>query len=251
MSHLQNRARSPFNYFYFLFLFAVLVSLHLYQLSFLPETPLLSLLFLSFSMIAECTVEVLSLIFLYELVLKSGRPLLISIYRFFCLFLVLIQVVDFVILRFFDITVWQALYSYLFLETLENFILLLYASDISLSKWIGSGLIVLSLPLLGLWFYRLTHRLSKKKPLLLRSHRIGYSLLFLIPALLVWDLVTAHLTDFSFHDDYRRVTPWKQTFFCPTKQIISPKRGLKPAPSEQAGPSGPRRAARSSSCTAP
>lgn len=234
MSRIQSRVRAPFNYLYFAFLFAVLVSLHLYQLSFLPAIRLSSLLFLTFTVIAECAVEVLFLVFIYELLRKTERPLLIRAYRFFCLLLVLIQVIDFMILRFFDLTVWHALYSYLFLETLENFIILLYASDISLSKWIASGLAILCLPILALWFYRLTHRLSKKKPLVLRSHRIGYSLFFLMPALLAWDLLTAHLTDFSFHDGYRRLTPWKQTFFYPKKEVISLKGEFKPPPTEKA-----------------
>lgn len=195
--------------------------LHIYQLSFLPPSSVTSRIFMIFSTTAQCAVEVVVIALLHRLLVKSKRPLLISTYIFLTFFLLLVQIIDFTVLRIFDMTVWHAMYSYLFLETFENFILLLYASDISISKWIAFGLIALTLPIITVWIYRLTHHISSQKPLQVRTHRLGYMLLLTLPALVVWDLVIASLSDFSLYDDYRKVTPWKKTIFQPEKQVIA------------------------------
>ena len=131
-------------------------------------------------------------------------------------FLVL-HIIDFVLIRFMDLSVWNAL-DFILEETWENFIEMLRMSGIPLGLWLVLAPLALMLPLIGVALYHFGERFNRlhfAPKRLLQGLCIVPIGLFTLGAVCVTDV------DPKRHQAYSRALPFKRTFFEPMLQSLS------------------------------
>lgn len=131
-------------------------------------------------------------------------------------FLVL-NVIDFVLIRFMDLSIWNAL-DFIFEETWENFIEMLRMSGIPLGLWIVFAPFALLLPVIGVMLYRLGERYNR---LHFSSKRLFQGLCIVPVGLFTLGAVCVSDVDPKRHQAYARALPFKRTFIEPMLQSIS------------------------------
>lgn len=123
-------------------------------------------------------------------------------------FFFLAQIIDFPFVRLMDMSVWFV-FHFLADETFENFLEMLYASNVTILSWIfGISFFVLLL-ICALFFYKRTSEWSKKVPVSRRA--VGAAAAIALAALFAIDM--GYRNSFSSHTymQYSAALPWKQT----------------------------------------
>ncbi len=133
----------------------------------------------------------------------------------------LLHILDFFMNRILDLSLFQALVTFVFYEDLNNFIYLLDASGISLWIWGIFFLSLLFVPWMGWLLYQLTSRLTANTPRLIKKQTL-FLLFSVTPiALLFWDLSTSHTIHPDAYTEFAKALPWKHTLLHPKNILIS------------------------------
>ena len=211
--------KSPFNYLFFLLFFSALALIHTLHITLVEPSFTLSKHFFLMYGIGQCVMQVLMYLSLF-MWLKTFAPRVIMkiIIALGCLFVVC-EVIDFLMERLLDISIWYAI-GFILQESKGNFIELLKASNVSLGIWalvfFGGALLVV----VGLLVFHLTEKLSSYRPLYFSKRLMlscaAASLLFLC----VWDKVFSPFAMDGPSRRYEKALPWKTTLFPPKKQEL-------------------------------
>jgi glucan phosphoethanolaminetransferase (alkaline phosphatase superfamily) len=145
----------------------------------------------------------------------------------------IVHFLDFMMDRLLDFSVWEAFRVFVLDESLENFLYLLDASGVPLWGWVALLILFLSLPAVGFFFYRLSYKISKKRPLLLHPSFFLQTLICIPCALLVWDLSTFRIIQPDAYTSFIRTLPWKMTFLEPKNTSFSLPTALAPPTPEK------------------
>ena len=227
----MKRERPPFNYIFFgSFLFFVLLISLSQLLSLSGGTFSFPLLFLV-DVFLQSFLEVLIIIFLSSLIStyfpRSFRSCFIALATLILFF----HVIDFVLVRLIDFTIWFAL-DFVMEDQIKNMLELLNASNVPLFGWaavfLGIGMFIF----LGLFFFKKSEILSQKKEISFTLPMQGVAICTLLLTLVIWDYSTRPFFSFAQAQKYEKALPFKFTFFaksCPTLKLSAP---LAPPPSE-------------------
>ncbi|MGZ3633381.1 MAG: sulfatase-like hydrolase/transferase [Parachlamydiaceae bacterium] len=157
------------------------------------------------------TVETLLLIYATHL-LKTflGKK---SLYTFISLasFLLIAHIVDFPLIRFMDMTVWDGL-RFLTQENPHNIVELLYATNISMQIWFFFCLIVVGTLVAIILFYKLSERWTCRHPLKLSPIMMLITIALMSFSTLSLGYVTQQHMAQSQFVLYQKTLPWKDTF---------------------------------------
>ena len=225
-------SKSGVNYLYFGIYFALVVLMSASGV-FVKESLSGSRIFFFLYSVGQAALETTLLIFLAFFLrrLKSQIPFRLFIGATFVL--LILHFFDFLMERILDLSVWETI-GFVLDEDFSNFLFLLDASGLSLWIWfLGFSLLAL-LPLAGIFFYRITEKAIKKKPM--PFHREKYLLaLFSIPiALLFWDFSSYRIIHPDAYTDFLHCLPWKFTCLEPRAVVLPLSHRLKKPPSEEA-----------------
>ncbi len=224
----------PTNYLYFgllLFCFFVLDLYHVILLE--PSISLSSLYFLSYSLL-QSLIEVGVLVFVGGLIKKRLPNLYYKFFISLTFLFLLVHFIDFILVRFMGMSFYFALDMVLD-ETFENFIEMLHCVGVNMNFWMIFLLpFPLLIPLLGILFYRITHKVSLKKPFTVSQKKV-LTLLCIFPiALLVLDIGISPLVQREDYKTYQMTLPWKTTLFSGKKDQLKLNGPLKPIRDEKA-----------------
>jgi glucan phosphoethanolaminetransferase (alkaline phosphatase superfamily) len=221
------RQKMAVNPYYFILLFIGLLGLNCYHVfGFERELNFSPFFFLAYA-IGQSLLELLALAFVANLIHRYLPKILYYFFISLCFLSVVMHYVDFILIRFMDLSIFFGI-DMILDETLDNFIELLHLTGISLQSWMIAGILCLFIfPLIGVSLYYLTSKLTKTKPLKI-SHGHVLKALFCLPfALVVLDLTFSPFVEKEDFRFYKRVLPWKSTFISPKELVIDLSRSLK------------------------
>jgi glucan phosphoethanolaminetransferase (alkaline phosphatase superfamily) len=141
-------------------------------------------------------------------------------------FFFLFQIIDFILIRMFHFSFLEAL-NFVLDETLCSFIELLKASNISLMIWLGIGVAMFFLPVLGILLFKGMEWLIKKKPLFI-PYNFFFLIIFLLPfSLFFWNFSQYWMIHPDLYHAMLKTLPWKTTLFHPSSMKLAFKGNLK------------------------
>jgi len=191
-----------------------------------------SQLFFFFYAIGQLTLEMALLIFCTTLVRKYLGKTAFNIAIAITFIGLLLHLLDYIMERILDLSVWEAVYIFVLQESFENFVQLLAASGIPIWAWIVILFGAISIPLLGIGLYKLTEKIVLRWPLRLRNHLFLQTFLCMPCALLLWDFSCANVIHPDAYTAFTKSLPWKYTFLHPRNLQISQNNYLKAPLSE-------------------
>ncbi len=208
---LNSLAKISINYLFFGFYFFVISLIHVYHVFLIEsEFTFSRYFFLSYAII-QCAIETLLLILFANAINIFFRTKAMAIYSIFVFFFLLTHVIDFPLVRFMGMSFWYAL-NFISAESPQNFLELLYASNVSLIIWIFSGLLGFGVLISGAFFYKITERWTNLRPFVVHYPLLAATLCTLCLFLMSWDYSTHKWTSCSQFDRYQKTLPWKSTF---------------------------------------
>ncbi|MCB1111021.1 MAG: hypothetical protein KDK64_08560, partial [Chlamydiia bacterium] len=215
------------NPYYFALLLLGLFSMHFYHLLSLGHEWTFSPLYFLIYALVESTIEVFALMVIGNLIRAYLPKCFYYAFISFCFLAFILHYVDFILIRFMDISVMYG-FRWVLGETFDNFIELLHLTGISIDKWIGMLLVVVVIiPVVAIALYRITAKLSIKRPLKL-THKGMIKMLCLMPlTLAALDLTMTPLVKQEEYQIYERVLPWKSPVLSQNAMTIVLKGKLK------------------------
>jgi glucan phosphoethanolaminetransferase (alkaline phosphatase superfamily) len=227
MNRLRNlfQSKIEINVAYFGFLFIFLSFIHIFHLTLIQTDD--SLFRFAFIVVAvlQCFLETALVVLLWNLI-KGVVP------RFFHLLFVqltflffIAHIIDFFLIRIMGFTVWFGL-GFISLESFDNFIEMLIASNVPLSSWLFSALLTLSILISGVFFFFLVEKWVKRRSISARS--FGTIVCGVFCSLVLWDGAAAYFFPYTHYGEHQNVLPWKATLFSPAKEVFAFATSLKP-----------------------
>lgn len=221
---MESRSYIPVNYLYF-GAFILLLSLMSTGSVFIKENTIESRFFFLLYAFGQIILETCGLIFVGFLLRSYTKPVYFWIFIGCTFILAILHMLDFLMDRILDLSVWDTC-SFVFDETLDDFLYLLDASGIPLWAWLMMFIAFLALPLLGIFFYKITDTLSNKQPLVLRIDLFLLTLVCIPAALLLWDVSASKIIHPDTYRAFVKSLPWRFTFIQPRNVLVPIKAPL-------------------------
>jgi glucan phosphoethanolaminetransferase (alkaline phosphatase superfamily) len=168
--------------------------------------------------VGQAALETCLLVFLSHLLQRKARPKLFLVFIGLTFLLLILHILDCLMDKILDLSIWQAISIFVLSETFSNFLLLLDASGIPLWLWMVLFGALASIPLIGVAIYRATEIITQKKPL--PFDHIP-SAIFCIPfALFLWDISASRIIHPNTYTAFLQSLPWKSTFLQPKNVVM-------------------------------
>nr|NGX33348.1 hypothetical protein [Candidatus Anoxychlamydiales bacterium] len=176
--------------------------------------------------------EITSFAILSVIIKKYMPKIVFTIFIAFTFIFFISHIIDLVLLKIMDMTVWDGV-SIALDENLENFIEMLHTTGIPFYAWIIFGILMLSLPFLGIFIYKVTDLFSKKRKIPLYQEHFIQIFLCVPLALFIWEFKAAKSINANNYDSNSRALPWKLTFMQPDILKTQTKLALKKPKNEK------------------
>ena len=202
------------NYLYFGIYF-LLLSLMSASGIFIKEPFKASQMFFFLYAVGQAALETFLLIFFSLLFQRFGNKTLFLGFIWATFLLVILHLLDCIMEKILDISVFSAISLFVLNETFSNFLQLLSASGIPIWGWLLLLITFISLPFLGVILYRYTEKFTKKHPLPITFESSALCIFSLLAALFFWDFSASPLIHPNTYTAFRQSLPWKSTLLHP------------------------------------
>ncbi len=206
------KERQSVNYIYFGILFLILSVLHIYHVFLIESATGLYRFFYTIYSLGQCAIEVGILIVVGHFLGGRFPKIFKTIFVISTFLLLLVHLIDFPLVRIMGMTIWYVL-DWIRAESFENFVEMLLATHVSITSWMLAGLAVLLIPLFGIMLFRLTDKLSRRRPIFFSHSVVGMSLFSVILFLSMFDFKTNAIASPDDDAHFLKALPWKTTFF--------------------------------------
>lgn len=217
---LEHFSKIQINYLFFGLYFLLVSFIHVYHVLLIDSAWTLSQFYFLINVLGQCLLETLLLIFIGHLIRHLFGVIGTYAYSFLLFTLLLAHFVDFPLVRFMDMSVWYAL-DFITKESSQNFLEILYASNVSLLTWICSFLIGLAVLFSGLLFYRATEKIIKRRPWIVSLKAFLFSTAGLGIGVLAWDIWMQNFVQKDTLHFYVKALPWKRTLIPSDQEAIA------------------------------
>jgi len=215
-----------FNYLFFGFYFFIIAAIHVFHAFLIEPVSTFSRYFFASYALVQCALETCLLI-VVSAVLRQFLPrFFYQIYVALIFILFLGHVIDFPLVRLMDMSFWFALH-FVSQESYQNFMELLYASNVSLFVWGAAALGGLGIILCGAWIFYATEKWTDRRPISTTYPVLIAVICTLMLFLVNWERSTAHLRSATQCEVYQKTLPWKTTFTPPRQERFRLDYGLK------------------------
>jgi len=215
----KNSEPYSLNYLYYGFYFLIFAGLQIFH-AFLIDLPAgLDRIVYVFYAAGQAFIEVLCMAAVSSILLRNRYKRTHRIFILFLGILLFCRVMDFLLVRLMDISVWHGM-EFFFREKPENMLEMLLATTIRPAVWAFSFLAVIALIFSGWGIFKTAQKIYQKRPLLC-SGKTLIGLFALSFSLLAVSDVSLHffqLPQSSFK--YTKALPWKRTLFMPTENTM-------------------------------
>ncbi len=220
------------NPYYFVLLMAGFFTLNICHVVSLDQNWGFSPLYFLAYALMQSLLEVLLLILVANVIKRYLPKAFYYGFISFCLLFFILRYIDFTLTRFMDISVFYGL-RWIFDESFENFLELLHLTGISITTWAFLLAATITLiPLLAVGLYKMTEKLSSKKPLKVTYRGLMGALCCFPLGLIVLDFTVIPTVERQEHHYYERILPWKSTLFSQDKLLLQLDKPLKSLPNE-------------------
>ncbi|MCB1071822.1 MAG: sulfatase-like hydrolase/transferase [Chlamydiia bacterium] len=220
------------NPYYFGILLIGMCAMNIYHIFSLEKGWALSpIYFLTYALI-QSLLEVLALVFIGNVIKTYFHRVIYYGFISLCFLFFTLHYVDFILVRYMDISVYYGLH-WVFDESYENFIELLHLTGISIGTWIFllvSAAILI--PLFAVILYVLTGKLAEKKTIKITHKGLAKTLCCLPLGLIAMDVTVTPQVERQQYHHYERILPWKSTLLSRNEVIIDMGKSLKKLPNE-------------------
>ncbi len=217
---LQSLSQIPINYLFFGLYFLFIASIHLYHVFLIEDQGSFARYFFLLYSFVECLIETLLLLLIANGIRLFFPRFGLIFYGVGVFFLLLTHLIDFPLVRFMDMSFWYAL-NFVAQLKWSTFIELLYASNVSMGVWLLSFAAGALLVISSICFFRITEKLSSKRPLVCSYALLATILCTFCLFLFTWEY-TAHNYAVNVHfDRYEKTLPWKSTLFPEKKEHLA------------------------------
>lgn len=207
------KEHQPINYVYFGILFLFLSALHVFHVFLIENATGLHRIFYSIYALGQCLIEVLILMAVGHFFSRISKTLsTVFIMATFLLFIT--HLVDFPLVRIMGMSFWYAL-DMMLAESVGNFIELLYATHTPMIYWVLAGFAAVLIPILGVIFFRVAHKISQIKPIYFSKSILGMSLFAAVFFLSIFDIKIGKVAAPAQTAHFLEALPWKTTLFPP------------------------------------
>lgn len=220
-------SRVSINYFFFGFYFAFITLLHVYHVFLIESIASFSRYFFLVYAIVECAIETLLLILFANGVRHFFSSIGKAFFSLIAILMLFTHFIDLPLVRFMDMSFWYGI-NFIFQESWQNFIELLYASNVSLWVWFFSFLGGFVLLVLGMTLYSFTERWASAKPLVFSYSPIAALLCGLCLFLATWDYSAQKFASTKEFSRYAKTLPWKNTLRKQKNSLLPLSYPLKP-----------------------
>lgn len=220
------------NYLFFGFYFIFVSLIHGYHVLLIEPTASFSRYFYLFYALMQCGIETLLLVLFANGMKLFFKRRALMLYSLIVFFLMLTHAIDFPLVRFMDMSFWYAL-NFVSSQTPQNFLELLYASNISLGVWFLAGVVGFALLLSGIFVFRMTEQWTSRRPWIIRYPLLAAIFCTVCLLLISWDYSTHKWARNRYAYLYQKTLPWKSTFFREKQTFVSLPHGLNPGLSQE------------------
>jgi hypothetical protein len=219
------------NYLYFGLLFSILVLLSANRVL-MKENLFGSHVFFLLYSFGETALEVALFIFIGWIIRRFLPLFWFNVYIGVTFICFIIHLVDFILDRILNFTVWETL-SFVLDEPFDNFICMLTASGIPLWIWGGCLIAIVLIPAIGVVIYHATEWLANLKPFGLKPSILLQFFLCVPIALFLWDCSASRILHHESYQVFIKSLPWKITFFHPPVSRLHLSHPLPPPRTEK------------------
>ncbi len=206
------RRKHSLNYLYFGSLFVLIASLHILHVVLVDQGTILNRAFYITYATLQALFEVGMLVLIGTWVQEKFPKVLNKLFIVATFVLLLIHLVDFPLMRLMDMSIWYS-FGFIFEESLDNFVEMLKASNVSIQTWILLGMAATVLVLIGLFLFKHADRLSSRRSFKFSYRAAGLFVISVISSLAVFDYSTAHFAAAQCDSKFLKALPWKTTLF--------------------------------------
>ncbi len=220
-------SRVSINYFFFGFYYIFITILHVYHVYLVESVASFTRYFFMVYAVVECSIETILLILLANGVRHFFSFLGKTIFSTLVVLLLFTHFIDLPLVRFMDMSFWYGI-NFIFQESWQNFVELLYASNVSLWVWFFcflGGFLILGL-IVSL--YLVTERWIATRPLVFSYSPIAALLCGLCLFLGTWDYSVQKFARTNEFSRYAKTLPWKNTLRKQKQSFLPLLHPLKP-----------------------
>ncbi len=216
---MQDKSKLHINYLYFGLYFVICYIFSFFSVYQIKNTSNYTSSFFMIYSFGQLAIEVVGFALLSLLIKKYFHKSIFNLFIGLTFLMFLSHIVDFFLLRILDMTIWDGIELALD-ENLENFFEMLHCTGISYKIWALLGLIILTLPFIGVFVYKLLYKVISKNSFVLHHEHL-LQVLFSIPlTLFIWDFRVSSTINPDIYASYQRLLPWKLTFVQPKTMTI-------------------------------
>lgn len=229
----MEKKRIRCNYLYYGFFFCLLLLTSTGGV-FAKENLQGSLFFFSLYAAMQATLETALLVFIGSLIERFCKKIFFHAFIGLTFVFAALHIFEFVLERIIDLSVWEALDTFILDESFSNFIYLLDASGVPMWAWALFFITVALFPFLGILWYRLLDQIARKKPLVIRTDVFLLTFFCLPAGLLFWDYSASRAIHPDVYSACIKALPWKFTFLQPKSVVVSVPGSFPMPPEEEA-----------------
>lgn len=204
--------KESFNYIYFGFFLVALLTINMCHILTIDQGSVFAKWFFVVYNVGQILIEVMLCVIISAVLKKWAPKWIYAFYIGFIFIFLFAQIIESILVKLMDVSFSEAIYL-VFGADFANFIEMLRLTEIGMGVWIIVLAMPIAIPFLGIFIYKLTANISCKNPLYLKR-KAFLSVLLVIPIALSFmdSLVSKNLLNTEY-SNYKKVLPWKGTFF--------------------------------------
>lgn len=218
---MKNKA---INYLYLFIFFGFLVFLISFQINTITIAFIKTKLYFIFYGICQLLIELLLFLYISH---KITKPYLYRIFAGFFLFILIFHLTDFIMIRLMDTTIGFA-FKILFYPNLNHLFCAIRALNLNLFMGCFILTVLTAIPFLGIFFYWITEKISKKKPFFLSKRHISLTFFSIVGMLILLDLSFQPLIPLSDYTKLKKILPFGSTLFSPKFPSVALEKMIAP-----------------------
>lgn len=207
------------NYVYYGLYFICLATLHIFHVFLISPASSFEPYIYALYATGQAFIEVLCMAAFSGWLLRKHWKWTHRFFVFAFSLLLLCRVIDFLLVRLMDISVWHGM-EFFFQETFSNMIEMMLATTIQPKVWFLSLGAAVGFVFIGWIIFHYMHKLYVKKPLFFSSRTLFGFFAVSFAILACQDLGLHFYSSPLGNDIYTKALPWKRTLFMPEGDVI-------------------------------
>lgn len=205
------------NYLYYILMFFLIFTLNILNLPIETNIQNYKIFFL-IDIVLQILLEIVLLILLEYLIKTTSLKKIYILFPSFLMLILCLHTIDFILTKIMNLSLYKAFYIVLH-ESWDNFKQMILLTEIPIRTWIICLILSIFFLCSGFFLYKLSHKISNKKPIHLSIKNLLSLFLLFLTSLLFWDAQTSWAIRKDVYISYKKALPFKFSFFKKNRSI--------------------------------